>query len=197
MADPQAAALTQLRNIQTRTGSSLADLHAAIVASGLAKVGERRSWAMAHFGLGYGDANTLALTIGKPLPDLGAAPGSAAAAMPVPEGDPLDTLYAGPKEPLRALHEHIIAQVDKFGPYEQAPKKATVSLRRKKQFALLGPSTRTQIEIGINHKGLPSHPRLRPMAPGGMCQYAVRVAKVEEVDADVLGWLRAAYDAAG
>ena len=197
MADPQAAALTQLRNIQTRTGKSIAELHAAIVASGLAKAGERRAWAMENFQLGYGDANTLALTIGKPLPDLSAAPGTAAAAMPVPLGDPLDDIYAGAKAPLRALHEHIIALVDGFGPYEKAPKKATVSLRRKKQFALLGPSSRTQIEIGINHKDLPAHPRLRPMAPGGMCQYAVRVASVEEVDADVAGWLRAAYDAAG
>ena len=44
MADPQAAVLTQLRNIQTRAGRTIAELHAAIAASGLVKVGERRAW---------------------------------------------------------------------------------------------------------------------------------------------------------
>ena len=43
MADPQAAILTQLKNIQTRTGKSIAELHAALAASGLAKHGEKRS----------------------------------------------------------------------------------------------------------------------------------------------------------
>ena len=86
---------------------------------------------------------------------------------------------------------------DAFGSYEKAPKKSTVSLRRKKQFALLGPATRTHIEIGLNHKDLPSHPRLKLMPPGGMCPYTVRVASPDEVDADLTAWLRAAYDAAG
>ena len=101
------------------------------------------------------------------------------------------------KAPLRALHDQVIAIVGTFGAYEKAPKKSTVSLRRKKQFALLGPATQTQLEVGLNHKDLPAHPRLTVMPAGGMCQYAVRLSKAEEIDADLRGWLRAAYDAAG
>jgi hypothetical protein len=198
MADPQAATLTQLRNIQTRAGKTIAELHAAIAASGLVKVGERRAWAMEHFKLGYGDANTLALTMGKPLPDLGAPAGAAPAAAPVqPAGEVLDTIYAGAKAHLRPLHEQVIAALTRFGPFEQAPKKAYVSLRRKKQFAMVGPATKEQIEIGINHKSLPAHPRLKLLPPGGMCHASVRLATAAELDADLLGWLRAAYDAAG
>lgn len=194
MADPQAAVLTQLRNIQSRAGRPIAELHAAIAASGLVKVGERRAWAMEHFKLGYGDANTLALTMGKPLPDLGAG----AAAAPVPaEGEVLDTLYTGAKAHLRPLHEQLVAAISAFGAFEQAPKKSYVSLRRKKQFAMLGPATKEQIEIGINHKALPPHPRLKLLPPGGMCNASVRLSMAAEIDTALLGWLRAAYDAAG
>jgi hypothetical protein len=31
---------------------------------------------------------------------------------------------------------------------------------------------------------------------GGMCQYAVRLSKLSEIDAELMKWVRAAYDAA-
>jgi hypothetical protein len=68
MADPQAATLTQLRNIQIKTGKTIAQLHAVLAASGLAKTGERRSLLMERFKLGYGDANAVALFMDKPPP---------------------------------------------------------------------------------------------------------------------------------
>lgn len=197
MADPLAATLTQLRNIQTRTGKSIAELHAAVAATGLAKTGERRSWLMEQFKLGYGDANTVALLIGKPLPELGgAAPADVAAAL-APAGDPLDAIYAGAKAALRPLHEQVMQALATFGPFEQAPKKSYVSLRRKKQFAMLGPATQDLLELGLNARSLPPHPRLKALPPGGMCSYSVRLGSAAEIDATLLGWARAAYDAAG
>ena len=195
MADPQAAVLTQLRNIQGRTGKTLAELLVAVQASGLNKHGERRSWLMERFELGYGDANTVAHFVDKPLPDLsGAAPAVLPAAH---EGDPLDAIYGGAKAHLRPLHDAVMQAIARLGPCEVAPKKAYVSLRRKKQFAMLGPATRELVELGLNAKSLPPHPRLRGVPPGGMCAYTVRLATVAEVDDTLVGWLRAAYDAAG
>jgi hypothetical protein len=194
MADPQAATLTQLRNIQARTGKTITELHAAIAASGLAKVGERRSWAMAEFKLGYGDANALALWMGKPLPDLG---GGTPAAATAAAADPLDAIYTGAKAHLRPLHEAVIQAFAAFGPFEQAPKKAYVSLRRKKQFAMLGPATQNLLELGLNAKLLPADARLKALPPGGMCSYSVRFGQASEVDATLLAWARTAFDAAG
>lgn len=196
MADPQAAALTQLRNIQTKTGQTLAQLHAALAGTGLAKAGERRSWLMEKFGLGYGDANTVALLFGKPLPALDAAqPADLTAA--VHPGDAMEAIYAGPKAQLRPLHEAVIALIDGFGPFEQAAKKTYLSLRRKKQFATLGPATQTLVEIGLNHRALPAHPRLKLLPPGGMCNGSLRIGRLEDIDPDLANWLRLAYDAAG
>lgn len=196
MADPQAATITQLKNIQARTGKSIAELLAAVAASGAAKHGEKRSWLMQHFQLGYGDANTVVHFADKPLPDLGgAAPPAAAPAGPA--GDPLDGIYAGAKAGLRPLHEAVMAVVQGFGAFETAPKKDYVSLRRKKQFAMLGPATKDRIEIGLNCKDLPADPQLKLLPPGGMCQATTRIGSAAEVDAALAGWLRRAYDAAG
>lgn len=194
MADPQAAVLTQLRNIRARTGKSIPELHAALAATGLAKVGEKRSWLMEQFELGYGDANTVALLVGKLPPGLEGAP---AGAPPAPQGDPLDAIYSGAKAHLRPLHDTVMQAVAALGPCELAPKKTYISLRRRKQFAMLGPATKDLIELGLNARSLPPHPRLKAMPPGGMCQYTVRLAGADEVDDTLAGWLRAAYDAAG
>ena len=185
MADPTAASATQLRNIEAKTGQTLAQLRALIEASGLAKVGEQRSMLMQQLGLGYGDANALALMAAK-------------AGLPQAAGaDPLDAIYSGPKAHLRTLHERVMAAVGQLGAFEAATKKANVSLRRKKQFATLGPATKDQIELGLNAKGLPASPRLKVIPPGGMCQYSVRLSKLDEIDAELMGWVRVAFDAAG
>lgn len=197
MADPQAAVLNQLRNIQVKTGQSLAALHAAVLASGLAKTGERRTWLMAHFKLGYGDANAVALSMGKPLPDLGGGSPAAPAAATDATADPLDAIYSGTKAALRPLHEAVMKAVQGFGDFDVAHKKAYVSLRRRKQFAMVGPATKDSIEIGLNAKDLPVHARLKVQPPGGMCQATTRISSKTEIDAALKAWLKQAFDAAG
>lgn len=195
MADPQAATLTQLRNIQNRTGKTIAQLHAVLAASGLTKVGEFRSLLMTQCQLGYGDANAVALFFGKPLPALDAAAGPPAATAIA--GDPLEAIYTGAKSHLRPLHEAVMAVVAGFGTFEEAPKKSYISLRRKKQFAMLGPATKDLIEIGLNAKDLPHHARLKVQPAGAMCQATTRIASVEDINADLARWLKQAFDAAG
>jgi len=194
MADPQAALMTQLRNIQAKTGRTIAALHAELAATGLAKVGEKRSWLMTTHALGYGDANTVALLVGKIPPGLDDGKVAAAPAGP---GDPLDALYAGPKVHLRAVHEAVMKAVRAFGDFEEAPKKTYISLRRAKQFAMVGPATKEQVEIGLNAKDLPSHARLTVQPPGSMCQATTRIGSAKDVDALLVAWLKQAYDAAG
>jgi hypothetical protein len=184
MADPQAALATQLRNIESKTGKTLAQLRELIAASGLAKHADVRAMLMERLGLGYGDANTLAHAAKE------AAPAAVGA-------DPLDAIYSGAKASLRPLHDAVMKQIAALGEFEIAPKKTYLSLRRKKQFAMVGPATKDQIEIGLNAKGLPEHPRLKAMPPGGMCPYAVRVSSASDIDAMLMRWLRAAFDAAG
>src|SRR5262245_43801320 len=183
MSDPDKALQTQLANIEQRTGKTLAQLHSILEQSGLQKHGEMVAMLKEKLGMGHGDANTVVhMRAAKPAP--------------ADAGDPLDAIYSGSKAPLRALHEAVLAKLATFGPFEVAPKKANVSLRGKKQWALLGPGSKGRLEIGINMKGVPGSERLVEQPPGGMCQYKVWVTEPREIDAELLGWLRIAYDAA-
>ncbi len=98
---------------------------------------------------------------------------------------------------MRPIHEALVEAIDQFGPYEVAPKKGYVSLRRKKQFAMIGPATNTRVELGLNMKGVPATDRLLEQSPGGMCNYKVKLTSAGEVDRDVIGWIRKAFDSAG
>ena len=180
---------TQLRNIESKTGRTLAQLKALLSGSGLAKHGELRTFAMRELGLGYGDANTLV--------HLALASDGQSAAAGKSADEVLDEIYAGKKAPLRPIHEQLMAAIGKFGEFEVAPKKGYVSLRRKKQFAMIGPGGATRVDVGLNMKDVPPTERLLAEKPGGMCQYKVKVTSPAEVDAELVGWIRRAYDAAG
>ena len=179
---------TQLANIQKKTGKTLDQLYAWLKKSGLAKHGQLRDAAKSGLGLGHGDANTLVTLFRRST--------SAASAPPATADAALDLIYSGPKAALRPIHARVMKAIDKLGPFEIAPKKTYLSFRRKKQFAMMGPATKTQIEIGLNAKNLEGGDRLIAQKPGGMCQYKVRLAATSEVDGELTAWIRAAYDAA-
>lgn len=181
---------TQLANIEKRTGKSLAALAKVVKASGLQKHGEIRDMLKRDLGMGHGDANVL---IHHVLKSDGA---SAAAAAGTTGSAVLDEIYAGPKAALRPIHDALISAIVKLGPFEIAPKKGYVSLRGKKQFAMIGPATNTQVEVGLNMKDVKATGRLVAVPPGRMCQYKVRLADPREVDAELIAWIRRAYAAA-
>lgn len=183
------AVATQLANIEKRTGKTLAELTRLIKSSGLTKHGEIRDMLKRDLGMGHGDANTVVHVVLKS--------DGASAAEGKSRDEVLDGIYAGPKASMRPIHDRLMAAIGKFGPFEVASKKSYVSLRRKKQFATIGPATNTRFEVGLNMKGVPATARLEALPPGGMCQYRVKVADAKEVDAELIAWIRQAYDAAG
>ncbi len=177
---------TQLANIEKRTGQTLDELVKLIKASGLTKHGAVRDMLKAKLGIGHGDANTLVHFAFKSAAVFEAPKGSS--------GDPANEFYAGPRADLRAIHDRVMAAIEKFGPFEVAPKKTYLSLRRKKQFAMVGPATNTRVEVGLNMKGVPGTDRLLEQPPGRMCQYIVKLTDAQEVDKELIGWIRQAYD---
>lgn len=184
------AVATQLANIEKRSGRSLAELAGILRASGLARHGEQVAMLKRELGMGHGDANLVAHHVRQ----LDAA---AAGAAP-PSGDAaIAAIYSGKKADLKPIHDALMQKIARFGAFEVAPKKSYVSLRRKKQFAMIGPATNSQVEVGLNMKGVTPTDRLVQLPPKGMCDYKVRLSSVEEIDTALLGWIRSAYDAAG
>jgi len=190
MSTPESALATQLKNIETRTGKSLAELTQIVKASGLTKHGEIRDMLKRDLKMGHGDANTLVhhvLQSARP-----AAVGGEGASL----GEIVAGYYSGPKAALRPIHDKLMQEIKTFGEFEIAPKKTYLTLRRKKQFAMIGPATNTRVEVGLNMKGVPATDRLIALPPKGMCDYKVNLTGVEQVDATVIGWIRRAFDGA-
>ena len=182
------AVQTQLNNIQKKTGMSLAELSAFVKKSGLSKHGEIRDMLKEKLGLGHGDANMLVHVVLK-SDGTRAAEGKSMDAV-------MDEIYTGAKAPQRPIHEALMKHINKFGEFEIAPKKGYVSLRRKKQFAMIGPKTNTRFEVGINAKDLKKSPRLVEQPKGSMCNYIVALTDAKEVDAELVAWIKSAYEGA-
>lgn len=192
------AIASQLKNIEKRSGKSLGELAALVRSSGLVKHGEIRDMLKRDLGLGHGDANTLTHHVLKPegAPAAGATAGAGDAAGGA-AAEPADEIYVGPKAGLRPIHDKLMAEISTFGEFEISPKKGYLSLRRKKQFAMIGPATNTRVELGLNVKDLAETERLQKVPPKGMCDYKVRLGDAAEVDAELVGWIRQAFAAAG
>jgi hypothetical protein len=187
--DMARATATQLANIEKKTGRSLDQLARLVKESGITKHGELRDMLKRELGLGHGDANTLVHAVLK-------SDGASAAAGK--GGDEvLDGIYTGPKAAQRPIHERLMEEIGRFGEFEVAPKKGYVSLRRKKQFAMIGPATNTRFEVGLNLKDVPGAGRLEAQPPKGMCSHKVKLTDAAEVDAQLVAWIRKAYDQAG
>ncbi len=182
------AVQTQINNIQKKTGMSLDELSAIVKKSGLSKHGEIRDMLKEKLGLGHGDANALVHAVFE-SDGTRAAEGKSEDAV-------LDEIYSGAKTGFRLIHEKLMKEIQKFGKFEIVPKKGYVSLRRKKQFAMIGPKTNTRFEVGINAKEFKKNARLLEQPKGSMCNYIVNVSDAKEVDAELIAWIKSAFEGA-
>jgi hypothetical protein len=187
--DVAKAKANQLANIEKRSGKSLAELVSLVQSSGLTKHSEVIALLKARLGLGHGDANAIALY----AKSLAAGPDTA----PASPDAAVAAQYGGPKAGLRAIHDALMAKLNQFGQFEVAPKKGYLSLRRAKQFACITPATKTRLDIGIILKGGKGTDRLIAQPARAMFPFKVGVTSVDQIDRELMTWLKTAFDAAG
>ena len=184
------AVQTHLNNIQKKTGKSLEEMAVIVKKSGYSKHAEIREMLMRKQGLSYGDANALVHAVLQSDGKRQAENKS--------QAEVLDGIYSGAKAGLRPIHEAVMLEVSKLGNYEIEPKKGYISLRRKKQFAMLGPmGSSKRVELGLNIKDLPPAVRLIEQPKGSMCNYVVKLTDASQVDAELAAWIKFAYEDAG
>ncbi|WP_263649840.1 DUF5655 domain-containing protein [Rasiella rasia] len=105
--------------------------------------------------------------------------------------------YKG-KENLLPMYENLLAVVKEFGSdVTITPKKTSVSIIRKKQFALIKPATKTRIDLGLKLKEKPTTDRLENSGPfGTMCTHRVKLTDTNQIDNELKDWLKEAYNKA-
>lgn len=180
-----AATQTMIRNLPDKTGKTLDDWLEIVARAKPQKHGEIVRLLKSKHGVTHGFANLIAHKYRE-------------AKDPSSADDPVTAQYGGAKEHLKPIYDELVRIVGAFGnDVEIAPKKTYVSLRRSKQFALIQPSTKDRVDVGINLKGRAPGRRLEASGSfNAMVSHRVRLGSRNDIDAELEGWLRKAYDAA-
>jgi len=178
---PEEMAQAMIANMKDKTGKTLEQWIKIAKKSGAAKHGEIVKFLKTEHGMTHGFASLVAHKTLKS--DAGSTNTDLVAAQ-----------YSGAKAELRPIYDALIKAAKDCGEIEIAPKKAYVSLRRSKQFAIIQPSTRTRVDLGLNMKGTPAKGRLEASGSfNSMVSHRVRLEKVSDVNKEVAGWLKKAW----
>ncbi len=171
---------TMINNMPEKTGKSLEEWIKILKTKNFARHGEAVKFLKTEHGVTHGFANTI-VTLSKQNNDAAE--------------DLVANQYEG-KESLKPIYDKLVAEISKFGSdITKTPKKASVSLIRKHQFALIKPATKTRIDLGLKLKGKPTKGRLGDSGPfGTMCTHRVQLTSVDDVNGEVLAWIKEAYD---
>ena len=136
------ATQTMLENLLKNTGKTLEQWKHIVTQENFEKHGEIIKFLKEQHDFTHGFANLVAHKAKET--DAGSAENT---------DDLIISQYKG-KEHFKPFYEKLLSEILTFGnDIEIAPKNTYVSLRRKKQFAILNPATKTRFEIGINLKG--------------------------------------------
>lgn len=177
---PEDQLATMMANIPEKTGKPLPEWIEIIEESGHEKHGAILKFLKAEHGISHGFANLIA----------------SRARETGEEVDLVAVQYSGAKESLRPIYEEVITFAQSLGPdVEIAPKKGSVSLRRKKQFALITPATKSRIDLGVALKG--NEPTDRLETYNAMCSHRVRLETISDFDNEAKDWVREAYSRSG
>ena len=175
-----------IENLYKNTGKTLAQWIETVKAQNIAKHGEIIKYLKENHAFTHGFANLVAHKAKET--DAGSAENQ----------DELITRQYSGKEHYKPVYDRLLSEIKAFGnDIEVAPKNAYVSLRRKKQFAILNPATKTRFEIGLKLKGQETTGKLEAEKPNAMCSHKLSISGLQDIDEEVIGWLKKAYDAAG
>jgi predicted transport protein len=180
------AVASMIENLKEKTGHSLEEWKKIITKQGLVKHGEIVKFLKGEHSVTHGYASEIALKV------LGSDADSAANA-----DDFIASQYKG-KEHLKPYYDKLIEAIQQFdGEFKIDPKKTYVSLKRKKQFIILNPASKTRFEIGFNLKGVEPKGKLEAEKPNGICSHKINLSDIKDIDKEVINWIKMAFENAG
>ena len=174
-----------LDNNKAKTGKTPEDFRKLAKQKGLVKSREIVAWLKEEYGLGYGHAGAIYYLIAH-ADDVQASP-----------EDRIGKLFAGNKSKWRKAYAALEKQVLKFGAdVEIAPNMTYINVcRGTKKFAIVQ-MTADRLDIGIKLKGVAPTEQFEAAGSwNAMVTHRVRISDPKQIDAEVLAWLRQAYDA--
>ncbi len=174
------------KGLLEKTGKSLDHWIKVVKDSKIEKHSEIIKFLKAEHGFTHGYANFVSLKA------------RAADAGSHDDEDLLANQYAK-KGDLKPIYDALVAKIKTFGDdIEIVPKKANVSFRRKRQFALIQPSTKTRMDIGLKLNDTETNDRLKNSGSfGAMCTNRVEAFSLDDIDDEMMSYIQRAYNDAG
>ena len=170
---------TMIDNMPEKTGKSLTQWKEILTQKNFEKHSQGVNYLKSEHQVTHGFANTI-VTLSKEESNS--------------SEELVESQYQG-KEGLKPIYNKLINLIKEFGSdITITPKKTTVSIIRKRQFALIKPATKTRIDLGLKIKDRPNEGRLEGSGPfGTMCTHRVQISEESEIDAEIIGWIKEAY----
>jgi predicted transport protein len=172
-----------------RTGRSLADWVALVAGSGVDPLDQNavRRWLREVHGVKQNSQWAIA----------DAAARDAGWERPTVEAY-IDGQYTGAKAALRPIFDALRAAAEALGDDVVLEGRGTyVPFVRRRQFAAVAAATATRVDLGLRLPDPPTSARLEPAKAPGSATHRVQLLSVDDVDDEVRGLLRAAYDQNG
>lgn len=174
-----------LDTIREKTGLGPSEFRVLAEKKGLladgTKPGAIVAWLADDFGLGRGHAMAIVATL-RPTRAVDKS------------DDPVGALFSGPREHWRPAFDALLVSVGEFGPVGTAATSSYASLLKgRAKFGIVA-VTADRLDVGIKLKGEPPAGRFEAAGSwNAMVTHRVRVTAAEQLDAELLDWLRRAY----
>jgi predicted transport protein len=113
------------------------------------------------------------------------------------EGALLEGMYSGEKAALRPLYDRLAEAARKIAPdVELTVCKTYVGIRRGRQFAMIKPTTKTRVDLGLALPEIEAGGRLVKAGSIGndRMTHRLEITEAKDIDGEVKRWLKAAYD---
>jgi Domain of unknown function (DUF4287)/Domain of unknown function (DUF5655) len=179
-----------LKTIEEKTGKPAQELVSLARKENLAgpevKASEVIDWLARDFGLGRGHAMAVFSLIKQDRTP------------PAGTDEKIARHFEGKRAHWRPAFEKLARAIDGFGSDTDVdPGTSYLSLRRAKRKFAIVKVTAERLDVGLKLSGQPTGGRREPAGSwNSMVTHRVRVRDEAEIDEELLGWLRAAYDAA-
>lgn len=176
-----------LSNLEEKTGRSLEQWTRLLKTKGPKDPKQWRDWLKSEHRVGHVTAGMIARE----------ASGNSALKL-YSDGDALvGAMFDGDKAPLRPVYEALVKAARKLGKdVEVQPRKTYVALVRGKQFAILKPGPGPRLDLGLALADVEPAGKLERARSMGSDRitHKLPVANKKAIDAELVRWMKAAYE---
>lgn len=170
-------------SIEQTYGRPIGEWKALMRATQLTSHKQLVNWLKAEHGFGHGHATAITMHL------------LAESTESRSDDERIASLFPEKKSHWREVYDRLVRELTTLGDVRIMPKNTKVGIATRAQFVMLQPATPGRFDVGLKLPGVPPTRRLEEAGRWDpIMTHRVRLTDPREVDAELLGWLRQAYE---